>query len=84
MCYNIASVSFFFFLRFGLKARGILAPQPSTQHALPTLEAEVSTTGPPGLMMFLSDATDSCSKKRGLTGWKSVRIDDMLLIEGIL
>ena len=33
---------------FGHKACGILAPQPGSKPALPALEGEVLTTGPPG------------------------------------
>ena len=33
---------------FGCKACGILAPQPGIEPALPALEGEVLTTGPPG------------------------------------
>ena len=33
---------------FGQEACGILAPQPGIKPALPALEAEVLTTGPPG------------------------------------
>ena len=35
-------------LVLGIKARGILAPQPGTEPALPSLEDEFSTSGSPG------------------------------------
>ena len=37
-----------FFLFFGHKACGILAPQPGIENAPSALEGEVLTTGPPG------------------------------------
>ena len=36
------------FYFFGHEACGILAPQPQIEPALPMLEGEVLTTGPPG------------------------------------
>ena len=43
--YNIASVLFIY---LGLKACGVLAPQPGIEPTSPTLEGEVLTTEPPG------------------------------------
>ena len=38
----------FMFWLFGQEARGILAPPPGIDPALPALEGKVLTTGPPG------------------------------------
>ena len=45
ICYNIAFVIFIF---LGLKACGVLSPQPGIEPTSPTLEGEVLTTEPPG------------------------------------
>ena len=46
ICYNIASVSCFWF--FVLKVCGILAPPPGIKPTPPALEGKVLTTGLPG------------------------------------
>ena len=43
---------FYVFWFFGLKARGILAPQPGIEPAPPAPEGEVLTTEPPGKSLF--------------------------------
>ena len=39
---------------FKHKACGILAPQPGIEPALPALEGDFLTTGPPGIYLLLS------------------------------
>ena len=45
---------------FGCKGCGILAPPPGIEPALPALEGEVLTTGPPGKSQNLSFYMHAC------------------------
>ena len=73
-CYNIASILWaflfflFFFLPFGHKACGILAPQPGIEPTPPALEGRVSTNGLSGKSLSsLSWVSVSSSAKQQVT-----------------